>query len=133
MRARGSMSEIVLNVPDISCDHCARTINQTLSPLAGVRRVDVDVPGKRVRLEYDEDRPTWGRSAPRSTRRAIRLPRADAGAAPADPPGGQAGVPGERAAWAAARPGAGRAVVARPRRGPAAGPAPAGRPRGAAF
>jgi len=61
------------------------------------------------------------------------LPRADAGAAPADPPGGQAGVPGERAAWAAARPGAGRAVVARPRRGPAAGPAPAGRPRGAAF
>ena len=48
------MAEVVLDVPDISCDHCARTINQTLDPLAGVRRVDVDVPGKRVRLEYDE-------------------------------------------------------------------------------
>jgi copper chaperone CopZ len=47
------MAEIMLNVPDITCDHCARTIDQTLSALAGVRRVDVDVPAKRVRLEYD--------------------------------------------------------------------------------
>jgi copper chaperone len=48
------MAELVLDVPDISCDHCARTIDQTLSPLPGVRRVVVDVPGKRVRLDYDE-------------------------------------------------------------------------------
>jgi hypothetical protein len=34
-------------------DHCARTIAETLDPLPGVRRVDVDIPGKRVRLEYD--------------------------------------------------------------------------------
>ena len=47
------MAEIMLSVPDITCDHCARTIDQTLSALAGVRRVDVDVPAKRVRLEYD--------------------------------------------------------------------------------
>ena len=33
------MAEIMLNVPDITCDHCARTIDQTLSALAGVRRL----------------------------------------------------------------------------------------------
>jgi copper chaperone len=54
------MAEIVLSVPDISCDHCARTIDQTLTPLAGVQRVEVDVPGKRVRLEYDEGRADLG-------------------------------------------------------------------------
>jgi copper chaperone CopZ len=48
------MAELMLDVPDISCDHCARTIDQTLSPLPGVRRVAVDVPSKRVRLESDE-------------------------------------------------------------------------------
>jgi copper chaperone len=48
------MAEITFDVPDISCDHCARTIDETLAPLAGVRTVAVDVPAKRVRVEYDE-------------------------------------------------------------------------------
>ncbi len=48
------MAEITLSVPDISCEHCAHTINETLQTRAGVHKVDVDVPGKRVRLEYDE-------------------------------------------------------------------------------
>ncbi len=48
------MAEITLSVPDISCDNCARHIREALEPRAGVRKVDVDVPGKRVRLEYDE-------------------------------------------------------------------------------
>jgi len=47
------MAEIVLSVPDISCDHCKHTIEQTLGPLAGVESVAVDVDGKRVRLQYD--------------------------------------------------------------------------------
>jgi copper chaperone CopZ len=48
------MGEIVLEVPDISCEHCARAINRRLAPLAGVRRIELAVPGKRVRVEYDE-------------------------------------------------------------------------------
>ena len=48
------MVEITLSVPDISCDNCAQHIRKALEPRAGVRKVDVDVAGKRVRLEYDE-------------------------------------------------------------------------------
>jgi copper chaperone len=49
------MAEITLSVPDISCDNCAHHIQQALAPRTGVRTVDVDVPGKRVRLDYDEN------------------------------------------------------------------------------
>jgi copper chaperone len=48
------MAEAVLDVPDISCEHCERTIRSALAPVEGVRNVDVDVPAKRVRVEYDE-------------------------------------------------------------------------------
>ena len=54
------MAEITLSVPDISCDNCAHHIKQALTPRAGVRSVDVDVPGKRVRLEYDEGQADLG-------------------------------------------------------------------------
>lgn len=47
------MTQTVLSVPDISCDHCARTVTNALSPLDGVARVAVDVPAKRVTVEYD--------------------------------------------------------------------------------
>jgi copper chaperone len=55
------MAEITFSVPDISCDHCARTIDETLTPLAGVRQVHVDVPAKRVRVEYDDGQADPGR------------------------------------------------------------------------
>lgn len=48
------MSKVVLNVPDISCEHCARTVTQALTPIQGVRDVAVDVPAKQVKVEYDE-------------------------------------------------------------------------------
>ena len=48
------MATATLNVPDISCEHCERTVTKALAPLAGVRDVRVDVPGKRVRVTYDE-------------------------------------------------------------------------------
>jgi copper chaperone len=50
------MTQTVLTVPDISCDHCARTVTNALSPLEGVARVAVDVPAKRVTVEYDPAR-----------------------------------------------------------------------------
>jgi len=48
------MATTVLNVPDISCEHCERTIAGALSTLAGVHRVGVDIPAHQVRVEYDE-------------------------------------------------------------------------------
>ena len=48
------MKTVVLSVPDISCDHCERTITGALSPLQGVCSVNVDIPTKQVRVEYDE-------------------------------------------------------------------------------
>lgn len=48
------MTQVVLRVPDISCEHCARTITEALGRTAGVRRVDVDIPAKEVRVAFDE-------------------------------------------------------------------------------
>lgn len=48
------MKTVVLDVPDISCEHCERTISGALGPMEGVRSVNVDIPTKQVRVEYDE-------------------------------------------------------------------------------
>jgi len=48
------MSNVIFNVPDISCEHCERTITNTLQPVDGVRTVRVDIPARQVRVEYDE-------------------------------------------------------------------------------
>src|SRR5213594_3454748 len=48
------MARITLNVPDIDCEHCEHAITEALSPVAGVRSVQVDIPTKQVRLDYDE-------------------------------------------------------------------------------
>jgi copper chaperone len=48
------MATTVLNVPDISCEHCERTITGALTPVQGVRTVNVDIPGRQVRVDYDE-------------------------------------------------------------------------------
>ena len=48
------MTTRVLSVPDISCEHCERAIKGALEPLAGVQLVDVDIPTKKVRVQFDE-------------------------------------------------------------------------------
>ena len=47
------MATTVLNVPDISCGHCQATITNALSPLPGVQSVNVDIPTKKVTVDYD--------------------------------------------------------------------------------
>jgi copper chaperone len=47
------MATTVLNVPTISCEHCERTITEALTPLPGVSTVNVDIPSKKVRVDYD--------------------------------------------------------------------------------
>jgi copper chaperone len=48
------MTTETLSVPDISCDHCRRTIEAALGRLDGVRRASVDVPARTVQVTYDE-------------------------------------------------------------------------------
>jgi copper chaperone len=47
------MATTVLNVPDISCEHCERTITNALTPVAGIRAVNVDIPARQVQVDYD--------------------------------------------------------------------------------
>lgn len=44
----------VLTVPDISCEHCVRSVTEALSPIEGVQQVSVDIPTKQVTVEYDQ-------------------------------------------------------------------------------
>lgn len=48
------MTKVTLTVPEISCEHCERAITDALAPQAGVKSVVVDIPTKKVILEYDE-------------------------------------------------------------------------------
>ena len=48
------MAQATLNVLDISCEHCQRTITNALTPVEGVRSVIVDIPSKQVEVDYDE-------------------------------------------------------------------------------
>ncbi len=47
------MAQTILNVPDISCEHCQKTITKALTPVPGVHAVDVDIPARQVRVDYD--------------------------------------------------------------------------------
>ena len=47
------MATTVLSVPTISCGHCENTITEALTPLAGVSTVRVDIPTRKVTVEYD--------------------------------------------------------------------------------
>ena len=46
-------TEITLSVPDVSCEHCVKTINGALGEVAGVSNVSVSIPAKTVHFAYD--------------------------------------------------------------------------------
>ena len=50
------MANTILNVPDISCEHCERTITNALTPIAGVRQVNVNIPTRQVHVDFDESK-----------------------------------------------------------------------------
>jgi copper chaperone len=49
------VEEVVLSVPEISCEHCVKTINGALGALPGVTFVATDIPSKSVRLRYEPE------------------------------------------------------------------------------
>lgn len=54
------MQSITLIAPDISCDHCRRTIEQEVGSMDGILSVSVDVPAREVNVSYDPDRTSPG-------------------------------------------------------------------------
>lgn len=48
------MATTTLSVPDISCEHCERTITNALTPLTGVHAVKVNIPTRQVEVDYDQ-------------------------------------------------------------------------------
>ena len=66
------MTTETLSVPDISCDHCQRTIESTLGRLPGVRAAAVDVATRTVRVTYDETALDHGRHRLHPGRRGLR-------------------------------------------------------------
>ena len=47
------MANKTLTVPNISCAHCVRRINQALGAVPGVKAVHADAATKQVVLEYE--------------------------------------------------------------------------------
>ena len=45
--------DTILSVPEISCEHCVKTINGALGQLSGVESVNTDLDSKTVHLRYD--------------------------------------------------------------------------------
>ena len=45
--------ETTLTAPDISCEHCVKTINGALGALPGIETVNTDIPTRTVQLRYD--------------------------------------------------------------------------------
>jgi len=55
-RKECQMATTVLTVPDISCEHCVRSVTEALTPIEGVQQVSVDLPTKQVTVEFDQSR-----------------------------------------------------------------------------
>jgi copper chaperone CopZ len=47
------MTEQLYRVPEIHCGACEASIRRALEPLPGIDAVEVDVPGKTVRVRHD--------------------------------------------------------------------------------
>jgi copper chaperone len=54
------MSEVLLQAPEIHCDHCKTSIEGAVSGLDGVESVDVAIPDATVRVSFDDDRVDLG-------------------------------------------------------------------------
>lgn len=46
----------VFNVEGMSCQHCVNAVKTAVSSISGVSRVDVDLAGKKVKVEFDQDK-----------------------------------------------------------------------------
>ena len=56
MNQSPSNESIVLSVPGISCEHCKNSIEGAVGELAGVDQVEVDIAGRTVSVEFDQEK-----------------------------------------------------------------------------
>lgn len=49
------MNTVTLSVEGMSCNHCVNSIKNSVGTLNGVTKVDVDLEGKKVNVEYDSE------------------------------------------------------------------------------
>jgi copper chaperone CopZ len=54
------LKDMVLRVPEISCEHCVHAINGSLSATPGVQAVNTDIPTKTVSLTFDPSQLSLG-------------------------------------------------------------------------
>ncbi len=50
------MSEVLLQAPEIHCDHCKSSIEGAVAALDGVQSVEVAIADATVRVDYDDAR-----------------------------------------------------------------------------
>jgi len=50
-----AVQDVVLSVPDVSCEHCVKTINTSLGKISGIENVTTDIPTKTVHVRYNPD------------------------------------------------------------------------------
>ena len=48
-----NIQDVVLSVPDVSCEHCVKAVNGALGVLPGVEAVATDIPTKSVHVRFD--------------------------------------------------------------------------------
>jgi len=48
------MTQITLNVPDISCNHCKMSIEGAVNQLDGIDSAVVNIEGRTVAVSYDD-------------------------------------------------------------------------------
>lgn len=53
------MAERTIEVPNISCGHCVRTIEREVAELPGVTSVSAEAENRTVTVRWDEDRTDW--------------------------------------------------------------------------
>jgi copper chaperone CopZ len=54
-----TMSDRTVQVPNISCGHCVRTIEREVGELDGVTSVSAEAATREVRIEWDDSRTDW--------------------------------------------------------------------------
>ncbi len=48
------MAKQTFSVPNISCDHCVKTIRNELKELEGINLMDGDVDNRKIEVEYED-------------------------------------------------------------------------------
>ena len=52
------MTQKILTVEGMTCQHCVKTITDALNGQSGVYKVGVDLDKREVKIEYDEEKTT---------------------------------------------------------------------------